>query len=66
MSKIKKILSMMIITTLAIASVGCQSRSEEVDTKAEVQEENRIIALSVSLVDILGELGVDMVGVPTS
>lgn len=48
---------------------GC-SNQQAVETANEVieksEQENRIIALSVSLVDILAELDIEMVGVPNS
>lgn len=40
--------------------------STEASSTESAHEEDRIVALSVSLVDILAELDVDMVGVPTS
>lgn len=55
-----------------MAFSGCGGNAVEQTQGASVQdekgttEEQRIVALSVSLVDILAELGVEMVGVPNS
>ena len=44
---------------------GC-STAEKVASENSGSDENRIVALSVSLVDILSELDIDLVGVPTT
>lgn len=58
-------MSLVIGASLVLGMAGCQSKVA-VAAQEQVQQENRIIALSVSIVDILGELGVEMTGVPKS
>ena len=76
MKKIKQILALGMASLIAIMGSGCQSNQvvAEVGNVAEgtitssdvVEMERRIVPLSVSLVDILGELDIEMAGVPNT
>ena len=66
----KKLLSLCLTCLLGFAMVGCttnkgeSSKKEENETVEKVEE--KIIASSVSVVEILDAMGISMVGVPTS
>ena len=74
MRKLVKSIYLALSLAGVLAFTGCgnsqmvaSSQAVESESQTEqVNEENRIVALSVSLVDILAELDIDMVGVPTS
>ncbi len=73
----KLIVTLALASTLSGILAGCGSSSANAtpspsdstvkqDSISPEQDEFRIIPLSVALVDIMGELGIDMVGVPDS
>jgi len=69
----KKILSLCLTFAVAFMAVGCASKAEgsKGDTEGTTEaskknSEERIIASSVSVVEILDAMGISMVGVPTS
>lgn len=65
MNRLKK--SIFLIISLILAGVlgGCSSTINEKSNTTEI-EGQRVVALSVSLVDILAQLNVELVGVPES
>lgn len=65
MNRLKK--SIFLILSLILAGVlgGCSSTINEKSNTTEI-EGQRVVALSVSLVDILAQLNVELVGVPES
>lgn len=66
MYNIKRLVALALGMSLVLGVIGCQSKTQAVSETQEKQQENRIVALSVSIVDLLGEMGVEMIGVPTS
>ncbi|MFR1707293.1 MAG: heme ABC transporter substrate-binding protein IsdE [Clostridium sp.] len=67
----KKLLSLCLTCLLGVSMVGCAASNKSEAPKEEVKEtvektEERIIASSVSVVEILDAMGISMVGVPTS
>lgn len=71
MKKFKKGLYLMISMSMLFSVVGCgakavQNTVNQETTYESVEEDNRVIALSVSLVDILSKLDVELTGVPKS
>lgn len=65
MSKLKKSIFLMLSLLLGMTLGGCSSTINEQQNTTEA-EGQRVIALSVSLVDILAQLDVELVGVPES
>lgn len=65
MSKLKKSIFLMLSLILGMMLGGCSSTINEQQNTTEA-EGQRVIALSVSLVDILAQLDVELVGVPES
>lgn len=69
MKKLKYIGKLVAVALIGVLGVsGCSKQevivNEVPKEEQKIEQENRIIALSISLVDILGELGIEMVGVP--
>lgn len=65
MSRLKKSIFLMLSLILGMMLGGCSSTINEQQNTTEA-EGQRVIALSVSLVDILAQLDVELVGVPES
>lgn len=65
MSRLKKSIFLMLSLLLGMMLGGCSSTINEQQNTTEA-EGQRVIALSVSLVDILAQLDVELVGVPES
>lgn len=72
MKKLKRSIYLGLSLVGLMAFSGCSSNQEiqepakETVQEVATSEENRIVALSVSLVDILSELDIELVGVPNS
>ena len=66
MYNIKRLVALALGISLVLGVTGCQSKTQAVSETQEKQQENRIVALSVSIVELLGEMGVEMIGVPIS
>lgn len=70
MKKFKKALYLLLSLSTMLTFTGCGgAKVETIEQKTDtqvMQEEKRVIALSVSLVDILSEINVELVGVPKS
>ena len=65
--KLLAVLAAMGMFTMSLT--GCsesEAKGDEESTKAKVEQEDRVVASSVAVVQILDALGVEMVGVPTS
>lgn len=65
MNRLKKSIFLILSLTLGAMSAGCSSTINEQQNTTET-EGQRVVALSVSLVNILAELNVELVGVPES
>ena len=65
MNRLKKSIFLILSLTLGMMSAGCSSTINEQQHTTET-EGQRVVALSVSLVNILAELDVELVGVPES
>ena len=65
MNRLKKSIFLILSLTLGAMSAGCSSTINEQQNTTET-EGQRVVALSVSLVNILAELDVELVGVPES
>lgn len=65
MNRLKKSIFLILSLSLGMMSAGCSSTINDQQNTTET-EGQRVVALSVSLVNILAELDVELVGVPES
>lgn len=65
MNRLKKSIFLILSLSLGVMSAGCSSTINDQQNTTET-EGQRVVALSVSLVNILAELDVELVGVPES
>ncbi|MBJ8050911.1 heme ABC transporter substrate-binding protein IsdE [Bacillus cereus] len=64
--RVKKITSVLMAIILLFSIAGCSSPKKETANKVKSNSEERVIATTVAVTEIMDALEVDLVGVPTS